>query len=102
ATSIYKNMLPIPEAPIASIFLARVNDNKRPKVVASTTIQKKELVREYVADSGKLTSKKGTSISAAKWARPVIAKATPSNNINSLVPFFLLFCSPATNSILED
>src|SRR5690606_21509216 len=81
------------------IFLSLVNDKINPKLVASTTIQKNELVREYLAESGKFSVKNGTIISDRKCDKPVNPRQTASNNISSLVPVVLLPLASSISSI---
>ena len=52
ATRMYKNRLPMVEAPAPSILRARVKESPSPMVVAITTIQKKLEVRLYLASAG--------------------------------------------------
>ena len=77
ATNIYKNTLPIVEAPAPSYFLNLVKERKSPPVVAITMSQKNGLVKLNFCKDGKLLSIYGVIISAPKCAKPVIPKQYP-------------------------
>ncbi len=83
ATSTYSISEPTFEAPAPSSLRAGVSESSRPKVVASTTIQKNSLVSEICSAHWPWASKNATSGPASACDSPVKPKPTAAMKIRS-------------------
>ena len=77
-TKMYRNRLPILDAPAPSNVRSLVNDTNNPPVVAVTTIQKKAESKLNSRNRGAFSDIHGAILSPMIWLTAVIPKATAS------------------------